>query len=369
MNIRPCFVEINLNAITHNYNVIKELSKKDIIGVVKANAYGHGAIEVSKNLINNGAIMLAVATVEEALELREFFGEIPILILGPVPDYQKKDCIINNISFIASTVHEIKFISSIAKSVNKNALIHIALDTGMSRVGYFAHSPNKSSIEDILKMLDTEFISFEGIFTHFASADESDLTFMYKQYSAFEYIVSQLQSRGFEFKYIHCQNSAASMVLSSDICNCVRAGIALYGYYPSSDIKANATLLPALSWKCRISYIKDVPANTPIGYGSTYITDTRRKIATLPVGYADGLRRSLSNNFEVICNNCLVPVVGRICMDQCMIDVSGIDCEIGDEVYLINNTQTAEKMAKIDDTISYEILCGISARVPRTYVK
>lgn len=369
MNIRPCFVEINLNAITNNYNVIKELSKKDIIGVVKANAYGHGAIEVSRNLINNGVIMLAVATVEESLELRSVFTEIPILILGPVPDFQKKDCITNNISFIASTIHEIEFISSVAKSVNKNALIHIALDTGMSRVGYFAHSPSESSVEDIANMIDTEFINVEGIFTHFASADESDLSFTYKQYSAFEYIVSQLQSRGFEFKYIHCQNSAASMVLPNDICNCVRAGISLYGYYPSSDIQVNATLLPALSWKCRISHIKDVPAGTPIGYGSTYVTDSNCKIATLPVGYADGLRRSLSNSFEVICNNGLAPVVGRICMDQCMIDVSEIDCEIGDEVYLINNTQTAEKMAMIDDTISYEILCGISLRVPRVYTK
>ena len=369
MELRPCFTEIDLKIIEANYKNIKDYVNKDVIGVVKANAYGHGAIEVSQILVENGVAMLAVATVEEALEIRDVIEYIPILILGPVPDCQKSTCILNDISFIVSSSEEARTTSLIAKKFKKTALIHIALDTGMSRVGFFAHSKNNPLLDELLSMLNLEFINFEGIFTHFATADESDLDFMKNQYSSFKDIVLNLLSKGFLFKYIHCQNSAASVTLEDSICNCVRAGIYLYGYYPSGDVEKNIVISPALKWKCRISHIKTVPPGTPVGYGSTYVTSKTTKIATIPVGYADGFRRSMSNKFKVSYKNHDAKIIGRVCMDQSMIDISSLDCKIGEYVNLIDERNTADCMAQIDNTISYEVLCGISARVPRTYLR
>ena len=369
MNIRPCYVEVNLKNIIHNFENIKKHTNKEIIAVVKANAYGHGAIEISRTLIKEGASMLAVATVEEALELRQYFLNIPILILGPVPDNQKEICINNYISFIVSSIEEVSYISSICDLIKKQALIHIAIDTGMSRVGYLAHSLDESFINDIEAMLSFKNILFEGIFTHFSCADETDLSFTYKQYDRFKFIVDNLIKKGFNFKYIHCQNSAAAIVLDDALCNYIRAGISLYGYYPSNNTPKKIALKPALTWKCTISHLKNLPKGEPIGYGATYITQKESLIATLPVGYADGFRRSLSNKFKVKYKDKLVSIVGNVCMDQTMIDVTGLDCSVGDSIFLLSEDNSAEKMAEIDGTISYEILCGISSRVPRIYTK
>lgn len=368
MEIRPCFVEINLNVIEKNFKNIKKYSKKEVIAVVKANAYGHGAVEISKVVLDNGASILAVATVEEAMELRSFFYNTPILILGPVADYQKRYCIENSIAIIASSLEEVSFIDKLSKEVNKKAIVHLAIDTGMSRVGYLAHSKDISIVEDVCKMLDHSNIHFEGIFTHFSCADDESKDFTYKQYDRFRFLVKNLKSIGFDFKYVHCENSAAIVFLEDDICNCVRAGISLYGYYPSDYIERNLNVSPALSWKCRISHIKELKKDTAIGYGATYTTSSDSVIATIPVGYADGFRRSLSNVYRVIINGKTAPIVGNVCMDQTMIDVSGIDCKLGDIVTLMSKENSAEDMAYIDNTISYEILCGISSRVPRIYV-
>lgn len=369
MEIRPCFVEINLDILADNFKNIKEYSKKNIIAVVKANAYGHGALEVSKVLVKHGASVLAVATVEEAIELRESFVDIPILILGPVADYQKKYCIENSISFIASSLDEVKYIDSLAETIGKKALVHIAIDTGMSRVGYVAHETNDLIIKNITNMLKlNNNIDFEGIFTHFSCADEKDISFTHTQYNRFKFVVEKLKQNGFDFKYIHCQNSAAVVSLDDDFCNYVRAGISLYGYYPSKDVERNLKIKPVLTWKCRISHIKTLKKGTPVGYGATYITKSDSKIATLPVGYADGFRRSLSNKYSVLCNGVMVPIVGNVCMDQSMIDVSNIDCAVGDIVTLLSNKNSAEDIAYIDNSISYDILCGVSNRVPRIYI-
>lgn len=368
MNIRPCFVEINMNTLVNNFINIKKQSKKEVIAVVKANAYGHGAIEISKALIKAGASMLAVATVEEAIELRSCFASIPILILGPVADYQKEICIENSISIIACSLDEVKYISTLAKSMGKNALVHIALDTGMSRIGHVVHSLDNKIIDDISVMLSYKNIDFEGIFTHFSCADELDMTFTYKQYERFKFVVENLKNKNINFKYIHCQNSAATINLEDSVCNYVRAGISLYGYYPSNNVPKNLNIKPILTWKCRISHVKKLPKNTPIGYGATYITEKESVIATIPVGYADGFKRSLSNKFNVIINDVKIPIVGNVCMDQTMLDVTGLDCSVGDYVYLLSENNSADDIAKIDGTISYEILCGISSRVPRIYL-
>lgn len=369
MNNRPCYLEINLNSIKENFLNIKRHTNKKVIGIVKADAYGHGAIAVSSVLIQNGVDALGVATVEEAIELRREYSSIDILILGPVVESQILECLSNNISMTISSIAEGKLISSIAEKNGSYANVHVAVDTGMGRIGYFAHSFNENIIDDISDVLNIKNLRIQGIFTHFASADESDLSFMKHQYDIFSAIVKCLLSKGYSFEYIHSQNSAGCVNLKENICNTIRAGISLYGYTPSSDTPDILKLKPALNWKCKITHIKKVPNGTPIGYGSTYITDKDTTVATIPVGYADGLRRALSNGFNVCYNNISVPIIGRVCMDQSMIDASAIkDCKVGDVISLISELNPIELMAEHCGTINYEILCGISKRVPRIYL-
>lgn len=368
MNIRPCYAEVNLNILEQNYYNIKKATPKIIIPVVKANAYGHGLIEVAKRLIKCGAKMLAVATVEEAIELRSNFAEVEILVLGHVLNVQIETCINNNIKFPISSLDAASYVSSLAEKLKKDVFIHFAVDTGMGRIGYLCHEENDSVIDTILSINKLPYLKLDGIFTHFASADEINLDFTKKQHIIFKNIVSKLKDNGFNPNYIHCQNSAATFVVDDDFSNAVRVGISLYGYKPSEFVDT-PNILPCLSWVCEITHVKKVPKDTPIGYGSTYRTTRDSIIATIPVGYADGFRRSLSNKGFVLYNNTMVPVVGNVCMDQTMIDVTDIkECSVGDKIYLISSDNTAEVMAKQLNTISYEVLCDISSRVPRLYI-
>lgn len=368
MNIRPCYAEVDLNILEQNYFNIKKITKKNIIAVVKANAYGHGLVEVAKKFVECGVNMLAVATVEEAIELRNYLKNTEILILGHVANTQVETCINNNIKFPVSSFESALYVSNVAKMLKKNAFIHFAIDTGMGRIGYLCHEENDTVIDTILSINKLSNISLDGIFTHFASADDIDLDFTFKQHNLFKSIVLKLKDKGVNPNYIHCQNSAATFVLDDDFCNAVRVGISLYGYKPSEFVDA-VDIVPCLSWVCEITHIKKVPKGTPIGYGSTYKTARDSVIATIPVGYADGFRRSLSNKGFVLCNNVQVPVVGNVCMDQTMIDVTDVkECSIGDKIYLISKDNTAEVMAEQLDTISYEVLCDISSRVPRIYI-
>ena len=367
MNNTRSFVEIDLNILQSNFRNIKSMSSKKAIGIVKANAYGHGTVDVSKVLIENGVAMLGVATVEEALELRAVFSDVEILILGPIHESRIAECIVNNISIIVSSLNDSYAISKKACELNKKANIHIALDTGMGRIGFFMQTFDKDVLNDIQSIKDIANLKIEGIFTHFASADDLDTTFTYKQYTIFKKVVESLI--GFNFKYIHCQNSAGYLSLKDDICNAYRIGISLYGYLPSSDMNSDVNIKPCLSWKSIITHIKHVPRDTPIGYGSTYKTKSDSIIATIPTGYADGLRRGLSNNYNFIYKGKKVPIVGNVCMDQTMIDVTNIypDCKIGDIVEIISDENSADVMAIALNTISYEVICGISNRVPRIY--
>lgn len=367
MNIRPCYAEVDTSILKENYFNIKNSTDKDVIVVVKANAYGHGLLNVSELLINCGVSTLAVATVEEALELRSRFKDTYILILGMVQENQLESCILNRIAFPVSSLENAEKVSFIASNINKNALVHFAIDTGMGRIGYFYHKKDNKIIKEISSVNNLPFINLEGVFTHFASADDCNLDFMNIQYTLFKDIICRLQSLDIELKYIHCQNSAATFSLKDTVSTHVRVGISLYGYPPSEFVNT-VPVKPCLKWICKISHIKKVPTGTPIGYGSTYITNRETVIATIPVGYADGLRRGLSNKGYLYCKNKSVPIIGNVCMDQTMIDITDIlDCSVGDEVFLISEDQNADFMADFLNTISYEILCGISARVPRLY--
>lgn len=368
MNTRPCYVEVDLNVLEQNYLNIKKTTEKIILPVVKANAYGHGLTEVTKRLVKCGAKILAVATVEEALELRSNFAEIEILILGHVSNAQIELCIKNSIKFPISSLDAALHVSSLAKKLKKEAFLHFAIDTGMGRIGYMCHEENNSVIDTVLSVYKLPYVKLDGIFTHFASADDINLDFTKKQHIIFKNIVSKLKLNGVNPNYIHCQNSAATFVVDDDFSNAVRVGISLYGYKPSEFVNT-PNISPCLSWICEITHLKKVPKDTPIGYGSTYRTTRDSVIATIPVGYADGFRRSLSNKGFVLCNNIMVPVIGNVCMDQTMIDVTDIkECSVGDKIYLISSQNTAEFMAKQLNTISYEVLCDISARVPRLYI-
>lgn len=368
MSIRPCYAEVDLNILEQNYFNIKQATKKNIIPVVKANAYGHGLVEVAKKFAECGANMLAVATVEEAIELRNYLKNVEILILGHVINTQVETCINNHIKFPVSSLESALYVSNIARKLNKNAYIHFAIDTGMGRIGYLCHNENDAVVDTVVSIDKLSNINLDGIFTHFASADDINLDFTIKQYNIFKSIVLKLKNKGVNPNYIHCQNSAATFTLDDDFCNAVRVGISLYGYKPSEFVDTVA-ISPCLSWVCKITHLKKVPKGTPIGYGSTYITTRDSVIATIPVGYADGFRRALSNKGLVLYNNIRVPVVGNVCMDQTMIDVTDVkECSIGDKIYLISKDNTAEDMAKQLDAISYEVLCDISSRVPRVYI-
>ncbi len=367
--------EINLNAIEHN---IKEVRKRIdahtmIMGVVKANAYGHGSIEVSKVMLASGVSMLAVAEINEAEELRKAGIDAPILILGPdncldIPKAVEL-CVTTSVFDSAYA----KELSQYAQESGKTAKIHIKLDTGMTRVGF---NTTNESLEEILEIASLPNIFIEGVFTHFACADVEDRSITDKQFNEFMNFVKKLELRGLEIPIKHVANSATIMRFPEYHLDMVRSGIISYGYSPlEPTIPCDFDLMPAITIKAKITRINSVPKGTPVSYGHTYKTQNEEtKIATIPVGYADGYLRALSNKAHMSVNDKLVPIVGRICMDQCMIDVTSVNnINIGDEVILIgdgkNSTVTAETLAEISGTISYEILCLIGDRVPYVFIK
>ncbi|EOC99532.1 alanine racemase [Caldisalinibacter kiritimatiensis] len=373
-NIRPVWAEINLDNLAHNIREVRRVTKEDtlITAVVKADGYGHGAAIAAKTFLNNGADRLAVATLSEALELRKEGINAPILILGYTPDSQFEKVIENDITQTIYTYEQGINISKAAHKVGKVGKIHVKIDTGMSRLGFV---PNKSSVEDIVKIAKLSGIKIEGIFSHFAKADERDKSATNEQYKKFKWIIQELESKNINIPIKHISNSAAIIDLPQYNLDMVRAGIMLYGLYPSNEVNKKAVRLkPAMTLKAKISHIKEVEKGTGISYGHVYITEKESKIGTLPIGYADGYTRILTNKAEVGIKGYKVPVIGRICMDQCMIDVSSIkDIKVGDEVILFgdgyNNSPHIDEVAEKLETINYEIVCMVSRRVPRVYIK
>ena len=371
--LRPAWAEIDLDAIAYNTRNIKQLiGNKDLIAVVKANCYGHGAIDIIPTLLENGASRLAVAMISEALEIRENKITAPIMILGFTPLYLGEELINNDIE---QTVYDLDYareLSKIALSFNKKAKIHIAMDTGMGRIGFL---PNEKSIDDITEIYSLEGIDVVGIFTHFSTSDEKDKEYSHQQFTKMMSMMDELQKRGVNIPLKHVANSGAIIDLPNTYLDAVRAGIILYGYYPSDEVnKSNLALKPALTLKATITNVKTLEKDMYISYGRTFKTTDKTVVATIPVGYADGYIRKLGENGKVIIKDQFAPIIGRICMDQFMIDVTNIpDVKIGDEVILLGEKNglkyNADDIAEKLGTINYEVTCMLKSRLPRVYIK
>lgn len=373
-NYKGTRVEINLDNLAFNLKNIREFINKDtmIMAVVKGNAYGHGAIATSKTFLENGADMLAVSVFQEAIELRKANIESPILIFNYVPDYQYELIIENEIMLSIYNYEDGVLLSDIAKRMNKDARIHIKIDTGMSRLGFL---PNDKSIEEIIKISRLPNIEIEGIYSHFSCADEKDKTFTEKQYNRFDSFVKKLEDNNIDIPIKHISNSAGIIDHPEYNLNMVRPGILLYGYYPSDEVNhSNLILRPALTFKTNVAHLKTLPSSTGIGYNREFITERESEIATLSVGYADGYYRLLTGKGEVSINGSRAKVVGKICMDQMMADVTDIqDVKREDEVILFgyedNNYPHVEEIAESLGTTFYEVITSISRRVPKIYLK
>ncbi len=364
MKLQQAFAEINLKALSHNLNVVKKKTgHKNILAVVKANAYGHGLIEVSNHLIKKGISKLGVAFTNEAIILRESGITTPILVFF---DRNNIDmCFKYNLTPAVFDFNTAKRISNEAYKRNCKIAIHIKVDTGMGRVGFII---NKAK-EEISKIASLRNIELKGLMSHFSDADLKDKEFAHNQLKNFLSLARELKQKNINFKYLHIANSAAVLSMPNAHLDMVRPGIMLYGYGFLDNVE---NLNPVLSLKSKITFLKNVPANTPISYGRTFITKRKSIIATIPFGYADGYSRKLSNNGEVLINGKRGPVVGRVCMDTIMVDVTDIpNVSYNSEVVLLGRQGreqiTADDIADKTGTIPYEVLTSIGQRVTRVY--
>ena len=366
---RPTVAIVDLDAIAHNFReVVRCVDGRKILAVVKAEAYGHGAIIISRRLLALGADMLGVALVEEGLALREAGITAPILVIGPLLKDQAEAV---TVAGLTPVVFDISMAQALSRSAKKHGVkvnLHVKIDTGMGRIGI---SP-EAAPDFIRELSSCGNIVVEGLMTHFADADLCDKQFASKQIGRFEALLKNLNALGIRIPVRHAANSAAVLDYHQALLTMVRPGLMLYGYSPLEEHTTGVDLWPALSLVTRVTFVKKVQVDTPISYGRTFITKKDSVIATLPIGYADGYSRSLSNKGEAIVRGRRVPVVGRVCMDMCMLDVTDVPgVQEGDEVVLIGKQGsehiTADDIADITGTIAYEVLCGISDRVPRIY--
>lgn len=373
-HLRPVWAEIDLDKLAHNMREIRKIAKsKNIRAIVKADGYGHGAVDIATTLLENGADAFAVAVLSEAVELRRAGIDAPIMILGFTPANFIDTLLRYDIEQTVINYEFAKELSQVACKKNKIAKIHIAVDTGMGRIGFL---PNEKSVEDILKISKLPNIRIEGIFSHFSTADEKCKEYTNEQLKCFNEFYNKLESLGLKINNRHIGNSASIMDLSDTHFDSVRPGIILYGYYPSNEVlKEKLNLKPVMTLKSNIVHIKTLPKDKYISYGRKFKTEKESVIATLPVGYADGYTRLLFGKAKVIVNGKFAPVVGNICMDQCMIDVTDIEgVKIGNEVILLGeddhgNKFNADDIAESLGTINYEVICAVSKRVPRVYIK
>lgn len=365
--------EIDLDAIGHNIREIKGRLKKNthLMAVVKADGYGHGALEVSQVCLYNGADMLAVATCDEGVALRKNNIFVPILILGYTVENCLEDVVLNNLTQTIFSYELAKQLSDTAVRLGKTANVHLSVDTGMSRIGFL---PCGESLDEIDRIFELPALDITGIFTHFSTADEKDKAFTRQQFERFLYMTEGIEKRGHKGLIRHCANSASIIDLPDMQLDMARAGIIIYGMLPSNEVGRGLDLKPAMSIKTHVSYVKELPEGVGVGYGRTYYTNKLTRIATLPIGYADGYSRQLSNRARVIVKGEYAPVIGNVCMDQMMIDITHIkDVKMGDEVIIMGKSGdkavTAEELGALMGTINYEVVCGIGKRVPRVYVR
>ena len=368
--MRGTVAEIDLNAFRHNLQgVIKKVAPAKVMAVVKANAYGHGAIPLAHEALKSGADYLAVAVIEEAIELRQGGITAPILVLGGEFGSQLQDVIDYNLEITVYTTAIAEQLSVLAQNMGCSVRIHVKVDTGMSRVGVH-WSDAVAFVSRIKKLPNLELV---GLFTHFATSDEKDKTFARLQLNRYKQVVAGLQKCGISIPLKHCANSGAILDMPDAYFDMVRPGIILYGYYPSLETSESIPLQPVMTFKTRVLYVKTIEPGETVSYGRKFTADKPTRIATLPVGYADGYNRLLSNQASVLIQGRRFPLVGRVCMDLIHIDLGTNDSvEIGDEVVLFGGrndvTLPATDLCKILRTIPYEVCCWVSARVPRIYI-
>jgi alanine racemase len=369
--IRPTWVEIDLSAIASNTRQLAALvgPRVRILASLKADAYGHGAVKVGHTVLRNGASMLGVATVSEAIPLREAGISAPVLVFGYIPAWQMREAVRLDVTLTLYSIEAAQAASRAALALGKTALAHIKVDSGMGRLGIRAEE--LENIVHLVKMVrELPGLQLEGIFTHFAMADARDQAHTRVQFARFQNVLQVLEEEGIRPPLAHAANSAATLTFPEARLDMVRPGIALFGLHPSEETPLPETFRPALSFKTQVSQVKLVPAGECISYGCAFYTERPTTIAVLPVGYADGFRRAPANWGSVLIHGQSAPLLGRVCMDQCMVDVSHIpQTRVGDEVVLIGRqgraSLTAEQVAQRLGTINYEVVSEILARVPR----
>lgn len=372
--LKRTWAEINLNALAHNYNTLRERigSNVKFLGVVKADAYGHGSVQVSRLLEKLGADYLAVSSIDEAIELRHNGITMPILILGYTPKEEVGELIKNNITQAVTCKAKALEYSEEAVKCNGTLKIHIKVDTGMSRLGYLCDGDYfDSGVEGICEGCELLGLMPEGIFTHFAVSDEPGeecRAYTKHQFELFTSVIDAVEKKlGKKFQIRHCANTGAVAKYPETWLDMVRPGLLLYGY---GEFAEELGLKPVMSLKTTVSTIKTYPAGTAISYGGIYKTDKKTRMGVVPYGYADGFFRCLSNRYELMTSEGLVPQRGKICMDMCMIDLTdkmGVD--VGSEVEIFGDNNPIEKMAELAGTIPYELTCAVSKRVPRIYMQ
>ncbi|MBR5613947.1 MAG: alanine racemase [Clostridia bacterium] len=376
-DMQRAWAEIDLDAISHNVKEIKNCLKPGVklMGVVKADAYGHGACETAKTVLESGADCLAVASVDEAMELRRFGIDAAILVLGNSGAELIDDLIKYEITPAVFNVEFAKQLSCAAVNWGKTIKVHIKVDTGMSRIGfqYTGGCEQKTdTIEKIIEISKLDGIEVEGLFTHLSTADETDDEYTQRQFRSFMELSKALEGRGLDIPVKHIANSAAQIRYPEMQLDMVRAGIILYGLYPSEGVCYEPLkLMPAMKFKARIINIKNIEKGDSVSYGRSFTAQQRMQIATVAIGYADGYSRILSDKAEVSVKGKKIRQVGRICMDQCMIDVTSVNnIDNGDEVTLFGDSVvSAEDVAAKLGTINYEVVCMVSRRIPRIYIK
>ena len=369
MNYDNTRVKIDLDIIRKNFEAVRQKAGVPVMAIVKADAYGHGAIQVAK-LLQDDCAFFGVSSMLEAMELRQAGLHTPILILGHTPPRAFPQAIRQGIRPAIFSLQDARALSEAAVELNMEAPFHFAVDTGMSRIGFQADA---ASAEICAEIAALPGLRAEGIFSHFATADCTDLDRSRRQAELFDGFCNMLKSRGVEIPIRHLDNSAGLMNFPNHY-DMVRSGIVTYGMYPSGEVSPSLLPLePALQWLSRVTHVKTLEPGREISYGGTFVTTRKTVVATVPVGYADGYRRSLSSRFYVLIRGKKAPILGRICMDQMMVDVTDIpDVAVEDRVVLVgtsgSETITMEEISAAADSFNYEFVCGISRRVPRIYV-
>jgi alanine racemase len=368
--VRPTLVEVNLTRLTENLHLIQnKVAPAKVMTILKANAYGHGLVEIARHVVSHGADYLGVAVLEEGILLREQGITAPILVLGGIMGNQVPLFLQHDLTLTASSVEKLEQVEAAAAQLHLPARVHLKIDTGMERIGVHYYSAG-ALLEASLRCRN---VTIEGIFSHFATADSADMSFARLQLERFQEVLRFYERHSLPPPPLrHMANSAAIVQLPESYFDLVRPGIVLYGVYPSNEVARTLAVRPALTWKSSVVYFKVVKPGHPVGYGSTWQSDHLVRVITVPVGYGDGYFRSMSNKAEVIVRGKRYPLVGRISMDQITVNIEWDSAYNGDEVLLIGESEnvaiTVEELAEWAGTIPYEILTNINTRVPRVYV-